>query len=881
MSEQIIIEDYEVIEKRVVGRNADGSLEWWLVRDETPIGSSWRAFQLDLKGNIIQEPAWAPLPGAQQIALSCPIFEMLMDGNRGSGKSELLLVDYARDVKKGWGAAWRGILFRKQLGDLDEMVRKAEALYSKLYGNQFRFLHSKSDYRCVWDTGEELLFRHLLNVDEYQEYHGHQYPWLGFEELTQWEDDKPYRKMFSCVRPTTQGIPTRVRANTNPCVDEGEVMTPKGWRDIRTMEVGDDIYSFDGQGLLRRSKVTAVRNSWFDGELVRREGRGLYMSFTPNHRLPKIGGNRGNSNGKKPGNHVFTLTPFDELPGQAFVMRAVRAWQGQKLESFSVPLQQRMRVRRMRVRRNPVVLTMSGTDYAEFMGWYLSEGCTVPRDRAFQISQMKVQHRATIKNLLDRCGFYQSWSAQSVTVSSAEWYEYLKQFGKCRDKFVPRQIMESDVSILRAFFDAAMNGDGHKSGKDSGQYYTTSKRLADDVAEIAVKLGYTVYTSSRQRENRDGLSYSVNFAPARNVMLATGQHRYEVSTSMKENIKRVPFNGLVHCVEVAGDETFVIRQRGTIWLSGNSGVGHNWVKKRFQLPAMHGRVIRKPGEEARVAIKLDLKENFILLHTDPGYINRIQAAASSPAEGKAWATGDWDVTFGGMFDDLWDANVHIVPDIKPMMIPRGWTITRSYDHGQSHPFACLWWAESNGEPMKLPDGRWVGRVRGDIILFKEWYGTTGEENVGLRMLSKKIAEGIRDRQNDMGIGNRVNAGPADTEIWTKRDVGETATAPIDDFEAVLGYDCWEKADKTPGSRIRGWQKIREYLGGAKPAPDGSRETPGLFVCAGCTYWISLVPSAGRDPANTDEVPKSYEDHLGDATRYRLCWSPTFAHQRGF
>src|SRR6202000_2412022 len=133
-------------------------------------------------------PMWAPLPGAQYIALSSPVFELLMDGNRGSGKSELLLLDFAREVGKGFGSAWRGILFRKQLGDLDEMVRKAEALFGALYGDKFRFLHSKSDYRCVWDTGEELLFRHLANVDEYQEYHGHQYPWIGFEELTQWED---------------------------------------------------------------------------------------------------------------------------------------------------------------------------------------------------------------------------------------------------------------------------------------------------------------------------------------------------------------------------------------------------------------------------------------------------------------------------------------------------------------------------------------------------------------------------------------------------------------------------------------------------------------------------------------------------------------------
>lgn len=528
-----VVEDFEILEKRIVGSSKEGSLQWWLLADNTPKGSSWHAFQLDTTGKIIAAPSWAPLPGAQQTALSAPIFELLMDGNRGSGKSELLLVDYARDVGKGWGAAWRGILFRKQLGDLDEMVRKAESLFGTLYGDKFKFLHSKSDYRCVWDSGEELLFRHLMNVEEYQEYHGHQYPWIGFEELTQWEDDKPFRKMFSCCRPTTQGIPTRIRANTNP-----------------------------------------------------------------------------------------------------------------------------------------------------------------------------------------------------------------------------------------------------------------------------------------------------------------------------------------------------------------SGVGHNWVKKRYQLPKMHGRVIRKPGEEARVAIRLDLLENFILLHTDPGYINRIRAAASSPAEADAWATGNWDVTFGGMFDDLWDTTIHIIPDIRPILIPRGWTIARCYDHGQAHPFAAQWWAESNGEPITLSDGRRVGQVRGDRILFKQWYGAkigpdgVREEQAGLRMASKKIAEGIRDREKDMGITGRVNCGPADTEIWTKDNRG-TQKAPIDDFEDVLGIDCFERADKTPGSRKRGYQKIREYMEGSKPSPSGIREKPGIFVCESCDAWTDLVPTVGRDPADQDEIPKGYEDHDIDCSRYYLSWSASFTQQKGF
>lgn len=534
----INIEDWQILDQREVYEMADGRfLVWWLVADETELGSTWHPFVVaGDRRTIMEAPAWAPLPGAQNLSLQCPIFEMLLEGNRGSGKSELLLMDYASGVDKGYEGAWRGILFRKQLGDLDEMVRKAEALFSKLYGNRFRFLYSKSDYRCQWDTGEALLFRHLENIEAYNEYHGHQYPWIGFEELTQWEDDKPYRKMFSCCRPTAQGVPTRVRANTNPF-----------------------------------------------------------------------------------------------------------------------------------------------------------------------------------------------------------------------------------------------------------------------------------------------------------------------------------------------------------------GVGHHWVKKRFRLPLMRGRVIRNPGEEPRVAINLDLRENMVMLHGDPGYPARIRAAAASKAEADAWGSGDWEVNAGGMFDDVWDKNYNLIPDIKPNTIPRGWRMSRSYDHGQSKPFSYLAWAESNGEPIRIPflgaDGklyyRHIGAVRGDIILFKEWYGCKeGVDDTGLNMVASAIAQGIKDREQDWGVNWRMNGGPADANIWTKDPRG-LQTSVIDDFEKVLGVDCFEKADMTSGSRIRGYEKTREFMQGAHMKVDGTRESPGLFVCECCIHWLDLVPTAPRDQKNMDELPPKYEDHPVDATRYRLSWAHSFAGQQGF
>ena len=122
-------DDFEILDRKFVGHYGGGILVWWLVIEQEFPRGVWRPFIVDVDGITIKQwPTWAPFPGSQAAFLSSPIFETLLAGNRGGGKSEMLLLDFAKDVGR-WGSNWRGILFRKQLGDLDEMVRKTETLF--------------------------------------------------------------------------------------------------------------------------------------------------------------------------------------------------------------------------------------------------------------------------------------------------------------------------------------------------------------------------------------------------------------------------------------------------------------------------------------------------------------------------------------------------------------------------------------------------------------------------------------------------------------------------------------------------------------------------------------------------------------------------------
>lgn len=297
------------------------------------------------------------------------------------------------------------------------------------------------------------------------------------------------------------------------------------------------------------------------------------------------------------------------------------------------------------------------------------------------------------------------------------------------------------------------------------------------------------------------------------------------------------------------------------------GAGHNWVKKRFQLPHMDGRVIRNSYREGhleppRVAVKSSVKENRILLRADPDYISRIASAARNPAEAAAWLDGSWDIIAGGMFDDLWDANVHVLPSLPLWAIPKGWKLDRSFDWGSSRPFSVCWWAESNGEPMEYR-GVYYGTVKGDLFLIREWYGSTGQPNEGLRMLARDIAQGIVDREQDWDAKGRVKVGIADASIFDEENGNNIAK---DMKKKGVG---WKPADKAPGSRKQGWEKVRGMLEGALPSPLGiPREFPGLFITRDCPFALELLPATSRDQTDLDDVDSDTEDHLQDAIRYR-------------
>lgn len=317
------------------------------------------------------------------------------------------------------------------------------------------------------------------------------------------------------------------------------------------------------------------------------------------------------------------------------------------------------------------------------------------------------------------------------------------------------------------------------------------------------------------------------------------------------------------------------------------GPSHNEIMQRFRINERKEGQILGPlieGEKDEEGHKLPSRrvifghifENKLLMKVDPDYMDRMLAGAPSEALQKAWRDGDWNITAGGMFGDIWATHADYI-QVSPFEVPENWVITRAYDHGSQKPACCLWFAKSNGENLSFPDGSIMFTKRGDLFLVGELYiASSKHEGLNLdpheiikRIIKYEITAGWRDANAKTC---RVRRGPADTGIWAETD-GRPSIA--NDMEQHVMVDnvrfrgiIWEQADKIKGSRKQGWEQMRKRLHGTKPI-EGYREFPGLFVCTNCVNWIRTVPWLQRDEKDMDDVPENAEDHCAEATRFRL------------
>lgn len=281
------------------------------------------------------------------------------------------------------------------------------------------------------------------------------------------------------------------------------------------------------------------------------------------------------------------------------------------------------------------------------------------------------------------------------------------------------------------------------------------------------------------------------------------------------------------------------------------GPGHTWVKSRYIDPGPFRIVkesFRNPFDDtevelSRVFIPAKLSDNPLLLLNDPLYVAKLQTAGSVQLV-KAWLDGDWNIIEGAFFDCWSERNI-----VRPFEVPKDWLRFRSMDWGSARPFSVGWWAVA-------PDPFSAGSItipRGALVRYREWYGSTGKPNEGLKLTAEQVAEGVKSRE----LNDKITYGVADPSIF-REDGGPS----IGERMRRTGVH-WRPADnaRVPGSgAMGGWDQMRARMIGDESGPQ-------LFVFETCRDFIRTVPVLQHDPHRPEDLDTEGEDHTADEARY--------------
>jgi hypothetical protein len=333
--------------------------------------------------------------------------------------------------------------------------------------------------------------------------------------------------------------------------DDTEVLTSNGWKLFKDVDLDGDLAASrdPDTGEMAFHQIGFRIAQPFKGDMLHWRSTELDMLVTPEHRVPY-------THRDHPDKVRWASAQWlSENMGRHHMVDLLAGWREPTERYWQLGSR-----------------SVAADVFAQFMGLYLAEGSTYAPKGKVNIYQ---KHRNPhMERILLATGLPWRWVGEG---KAAGWWvtdhalaAQLKAYGRAREKFVPPEVRAMGPMAIRSFIHAYTLGDGHIRTRANGAIehtvYTTSKVMADGMQELAQKAGWnsslrivkpqTSFLAGRRIDNTGG--YSITF-----------KKRAARAELHRRSFKRVPYDGMVYCLNVPW-HTLYVRRGGKPHWNGNT-----------------------------------------------------------------------------------------------------------------------------------------------------------------------------------------------------------------------------------------------------------------------------------------------------------------------
>lgn len=320
-----------------------------------------------------------------------------------------------------------------------------------------------------------------------------------------------------------------------------EILTPEGWRSGIDIEEGDEVAAWDSETEeIRFEPVQRKIAAPYKGDMIRFKNANTDQLLTPNHRVYAKHRHRKVVGG------VWEIF-FDQE------WKVKEAGEINRWNTLNLPL--------AGYHKGPGI---GGVSLATLLGWIWTEGGYDTTGNGVRIYQSSVnqQHVEDIRDLLDRMKLPYKEYRRERTYRKHQYTEHtwfisgetalrLREMmpDKCPTWSLLWQMSQEEK---RAFFDAAMKGDGCATN-GSMAFYQKDPEALEKMQVLAHVIGM------QGRINEKNISVNLR-----------NHSKTQLQTRHLKSYYKKPYDGKVWCVTVATGAV-VVRRKGKIFISGNSG----------------------------------------------------------------------------------------------------------------------------------------------------------------------------------------------------------------------------------------------------------------------------------------------------------------------